>query len=141
VKYTLSPDDGRQTVIYTIEQFKRLSTLRNLISSPMSIVLKLPELTPEEQIRWQIRLNRQSLQCGCHEGVFASFLAEALYVAYLLLGHSAITIWGSVGIGLGVAFAAGSVGKGMGLLRAHLVYRSMARQMLAVVISRRILTN
>jgi hypothetical protein len=141
VKHTASTYDGRQTVIYTNEQLKRLSSLRNFISNPMPIVLKLPELTPEERIRWQIRLNRQSLQCGCHEGAFAIFLAEAIYVAYLLAGHSAITIWGSVGIGLGLAFVAGLVGKSVGLLRAQLIYRSMTRQILAVANSRRILVQ
>jgi hypothetical protein len=54
------------------------------------------------------------------EGMFTIFLAEAIYVAYLLIGHSAITIWGSVSIGLGLAFAAGLVGKSIGLLRAQL---------------------
>lgn len=141
MKHTVSTYDGRQTVIYTIEQLKRLSSLRNFISSPMPIVLKLPELTPEEQIRWQIRLNRQSLQCGCPEGMFTIFLVEAIYVAYLLVGHSAITIWGSVGIGLGLAFVAGLVGKGTGLLRAQLIYRSMTRHILAEANSRRILVQ
>lgn len=105
-----------------------------------TVALALTELSPEENLAFQTRLNGLFGACGCRTGAVGSLAALALVVIGAVSGSAPLVDLGAVAtVGVGsLAFLAGAaLGKGAGLVHAHLQLRQTLAELYGRVAPRR----
>lgn len=101
--------------------------------------LKLHELTPEENVQWEKKLNRLRSDCGCSMGSLFVLVGLTLYAVFLYLvwAKAVHHIWITVGAGVFILLSFAGGGKAIGILRARRKF-SEAVGCLAALLDRRI---
>ncbi|MCA9737924.1 MAG: hypothetical protein R3E98_01855 [Gemmatimonadota bacterium] len=101
-----------------------------------TVALALTALSPEENLAFQTRLNRLFGACGCRTGAVGSLAALALVVIGAVSGSDLGTA-ATVGMGSVAFLAGGALGKGVGLVHAHLQLRRTLAELYGRVTPRR----
>lgn len=92
--------------------------------------MALPPLTAEENAALTSRINRLYRACGCAEGMAGGLAAVAVFGAWLAL-RGGTWSWWDIPRGVGSMFAGITIGKILGLWRAHLSLRRVVRELVA----------
>ena len=99
-----------------------------------TLALSLEALSAEENLAFQVRLNRLYGACGCGTGGVASVVSLGLVGIAAVTGSLGFSTLGpvkAVGLGLLAVFVGGAVGKAIGLAHARGQLRSTLNELLA----------
>lgn len=94
------------------------------------IEVALPSLTDEENAALTSRLNRLYRACGCAEGMVGGLIGLGAFGAWLAVRDGSWSWW-DIPRGAGSMFAGITIGKLLGLWRAHLSLRHVVRDLVA----------
>jgi hypothetical protein len=113
------PVGAKGRIVMDVSDLQKLVSLSIIMLASVSVNLQIEGMRTEDILRWQTKINRQLMACGCKEG--GLFMAVTLvgYIGYLSLYPANLAAWEECTIGLGIAVATGAVGKLLGLLRAR----------------------
>lgn len=113
-----------------LAELARVPLYASLAPEP-PLALVLPELDRVESQRWEVRLNREWVACGCRSGEIAAVIAIAGYALAALVGMApeVASLWGHVGRVTLAALIAAAAGKVVGRHRSLVQFRRLVRQL------------
>jgi hypothetical protein len=126
------------TVIYDLNDLYALQETYKFSFFPVKsgLKLKLGQLTEPENTKWQHKLLRHYLACGCKEGAATAifFLMTYWLITIFSYGLNTILKWEIWLISFICLFAGAVIGKIIGMVYSRYVFKKNLRELLTLIL-------
>lgn len=124
-------------IIYNLNDLYALQETNEFSFFPLksSIELKLGQLTETENTKWEHKLLRHYLACGCKEGAAAAILFFMAYwlITIFIYGLNNIIRWDTWVLSFICLFTGAVIGKAIGILYSRYVFKKNLRELLTAL--------